>query len=537
MLLTYLKDGARIKTTEPDENVVFSSRHTETRFTVTLTAKTDIVLCDALLQSRINAASDDLMFLNGYQSWTDTREVFPREKEKDLYRAPHSVIRKFSMDRYGDAAFYPYKKYRLHGYDVFYIKGKCECFLFNVNRETAYLVIECDKRNKTIALRSDIGGLSLRAGETCTLYDYCQYGTIEAGLAAFREAYPPREAPKLFGYTSWYNHYQNISEEILLKDLAALDSRFDLFQIDDGFETFVGDWLDVDEKKFPHGLAPVAEKIRAQGYKAGIWLAPFAAEEKSRLFREHKDWIRRGADGAPVRCGGNWSGFYALDLSNPEAVSYIRRVLAHYADLGFDFFKLDFLYAAGVTPPEGKTRAQAQNEAYALLREALPGKIILGCGATILSSYGNFDYLRVGPDVSLSFDDVWYMRYFHRERVSTKTTLQNTIYRSFLNGHFFGNDPDVFLLRDTNNRLKAKQKKALLTINALFGSVLMTSDNLAEYGETQKALLEKALALFRAEKTVRFARRDERIEIAYCAAGGEETVLVYDTEKGVLSDG
>ena len=536
MLLTYRRNGESIRTTEPDENVTFSERRTENRHTVTLTAKNDVVLSDVLLQTRLNAVIEDLMFFNGYQSWTDTKENRASEWERDLYRAPRSIIRKYSMDRYGDAAFYPYKKYRLHGYDVFYIKGKCETFLFSVNRDTAYLIIECDKRNKTIALRSDVGGLTVKAGESCTLYDYCLYGSIETGLAAFREAYPGKPAPKLFGYTSWYNHYQNISEDILRKDLDALDSRFDLFQIDDGFETFVGDWLDIDVQKFPHGLAPVAEEIHARGYKAGIWLAPFAAEEKSRLFREHKDWIRRGADGTPVRCGGNWSGFYALDLSNPEAVSYIRRVLAFYADMGFDFFKLDFLYAAGVTPPDGKTRAQAQNEAYALLREALPGKIILGCGATLFSAYGNFDYLRVGPDVSLSFDDAWYMRRFHRERISTKVTLQNTIYRSFLNGHFFGNDPDVFLLRDTNNHLKKGQKEALITINALFGSVLMTSDNLAEYGETQKALLDRSLALFRADKTVRFSREEDRIRIT-CAINGAETVLLYDTEKGVFADG
>ena len=36
---------------------------------------------------------------------------------------------------------------------------------------------------------------------------------------------------------------QDINEKIILRDLDALDSRFELFQIDDGYETFVGDWL------------------------------------------------------------------------------------------------------------------------------------------------------------------------------------------------------------------------------------------------------------------------------------------------------
>ena len=41
-----------------------------------------------------------------------------------------------------------------------------------------------------------------------------------------------------------------------------------------------------------------------------------------------------------------------------------------------------------------------------------------------------FDYLRIGADVTLIFDDVWFMRHLHRVRISTKMSLQNTIYRS-----------------------------------------------------------------------------------------------------------
>ena len=169
-------------------------------------------------------------------------------------------------------------------------------------------------------------------------------------------------------------------------------------------------------------------------------------------------------------------------------------------DLGVDFFKLDFLYAAALPQYEGKTRCMVQDEAYQLLRSILGDRLILGCGANIINSYEHFDYLRVGPDVSLDFDDVFYMRLFHRERVSTKITIQNTIYRSFMNNHLFGNDPDVFLLRDENIKLTLPQREALSKINALFGSVLMTSDDIATYDEEKKALLAEALHLFRDAK-------------------------------------
>ena len=58
----------------------------------------------------------------------------------------------------------------------------------------------------------------------------------------------------LSGYTSWYNYFKKIDEKIILRDLDGLDRAKDgvsIFQIDDGFESKVGDWLVPDPKKFP----------------------------------------------------------------------------------------------------------------------------------------------------------------------------------------------------------------------------------------------------------------------------------------------
>ncbi|MBQ7475003.1 MAG: alpha-galactosidase [Clostridia bacterium] len=475
----------------------------------------------------------DLYFINGYQSWTETREFYGDARERDVTRLPGVLVRNFSFDRYGDATFYEYDKRILHGYDVFYVKGGSNGFAASLNAKNAYLIIEVVRRDGAVSFLSDIGGVTLEDGDEFTVCDYFYAGNFEDGLRLFRKYFPYREPEKIFGYTSWYNYYQDISEPIILRDLDALDSRFNLFQIDDGYETFVGDWLDVDGKKFPRGLSPIVEAIKKKGFTAGIWLAPFVAEEKSRLFRERRDWFRKGPDGAPVRCGSNWSGFYALDLDNGEAMDYVGKCLSHYADMGFDFFKLDFLYGASLPAYEGETRSAVAERAYSFLRGALPGKTILGCGATLSNAAGKFDYVRVGPDVSLIFDDVWYMKFMHRERISTKVTLQNTVYRSFMNGCFFGCDPDVFLLRDDNIKLTAEQRRALITLNALFGSMMMTSDNIAEYDDGKKAALDSALDLFRHARVTDYSRRDTVITVVYELFGDVRT-LRYDTERGIL---
>ncbi len=525
--------GGEIKTaTATNADVAVKISETETERTVEITALKDIKLSSVKDGAIFTVSRADSVFLNGYQSWTDTKEFYLSEKERDVKKIPKILNGIFAFDRYGDALMYDYGKDRLHGYDVFYSRGERECFFLNANYKTAYLVFEVNRKSGEVTAISDYGGMFIKSGTEMTVLHYYIAENYSKGIELLDKLYPKKNIEKIFGYTSWYNYYQNIDEQTIRRDLAALDGRFNLFQIDDGYETFVGDWLDVDKKKFPCGLDGIVEEIHRKGLKAGIWLAPFVAEEKSRLFRDYRGWFKTQS-GEPVRCGANWSGFYALDFYKPEVRDYIKKCLTYYKDMGFDFFKLDFLYAVSLPVYENKTRSQVAEEAYSFIREVLGDKLILGCGATVFNAIDKFDYLRIGPDVSLKFDDVWYMRRMHRERISTKVTLQNTVYRSIFGGRFFGNDPDVFLLRDDNISLSDKQKQALLTINALFGDVMMTSDNVGDYDGEKEKYIDKALALYSGAKVTDYRRRGRFIEIEYDFDGISRRVE-YDVKKGVL---
>ena len=378
--------------------------------------------------------------------------------------------------------------------------------------------------------------MSLKNGEETVIFDFLISKNLENGKTEYFKNFTCRTNRKLFGYTSWYNHYQDINEKLITDALVSSPDDFDLFQIDDGFEEYVGDWLKIDKKKFPNGLEPVVQKIHERNFLAGIWLAPFAAEEKSAVFKEHKDWFIKNEKGELIKAGGNWSGFYALDINNPEAVAYIKSFLEYYKTLGFDFFKLDFLYAASIVPSPGLTRAQTARKAYELLREILGDKLILGCGAVISSSFELFDYMRIGPDVSLKFDDLWYMRHLSRERISTKVTLRNSIYRSIFNGKVFQNDPDVFLLRKHNIKLSEKQKESLFLINALFGSLLMTSDNPKHYEKEQFEKLRENLQLFKEGKVLDYKTEKDKIIINY-SDGKNNHRVSYDIKRGCIKRG
>ena len=532
MIIEYIINGQIKRTEESCADIEVQLSEKKNGLTATVTAKADIELIRAVNPYSFKVYKKDLYFFNGYQSWTDTKEFYPNEKERNVLNLPEKLLNQYAFQNYGDATFYEYGKDRQHGFDVFWSKGNTDRFVYNLN-EGAYLIIELLKKKDTLNLISDVKGKTLKAGESFKIFDYGYYESYMDGVKAFEKAFPKKPIEKLLGYTSWYNYYQDINAEIIDRDLSALDKRFNLFQIDDGYETFVGDWLDVDKNKFPNGLDGYADKIHQKGFTAGIWLAPFIAEEKSKLFIEHKELFKKDENGNCIKCGCNWSGFYALDVYNPEAREYIRKCLKHYVKAGFDFFKLDFLYCAHLPEYKGKTRCEVASDSYKFLREVLGDKLILGCGAMIYNSANVFDYLRIGPDVSLKFDDVWYMRFMHRERVSTKVTLQNTIYRSFADGRFFGNDPDVFLLRDDNILLSRKQKQAMITIDALFGTLMMTSDNIKDYDEDKKETLQKALKLFYEAKEPSFARKGCHIEISY-SIGGVRYNFRYNAKKGVI---
>ena len=528
--ITYIADGREYTAEESDENLLVEEGFEGERHKVTVTAVRDLMLKDACIEYMRRFEDDDLIMANGYQSWTETREFEKGEYLNDLKAGPRPLTSYFKFRYYGSQAFWDLPRGRLLGFDLSRINGKDPLFIGSFNHKNAYLLIWFFRSENRILLQSDIDGRILAAGESFTVFDYMISDRGDKYFASYR----PVTDRKIFGYTSWYNHYQNIDEQLVFNAIDTADSRFDLFQIDDGFETFVGDWLSIDRKKFPTGLRPAVDRIHEKGMMAGIWLAPLVAEERSQVMYDHPDWFpMHPKKGRRIYAGSNWSNFCPLDLNIPEAVEYIRKSLRYYVDMGFDFFKLDFLYAVNLKPLYGKTRCETSEFAYSLLREELKGKLILGCGATLSNAFECFEYMRVGPDVSLSFNDAPYMSIFHPERVSTRNTIMNSVFRSCLDGHMFLNDPDVFLLRDENIKMTPEQRRSLTLMNALFGSVLMTSDDIASYDDGKRDILENALNVFHNRKNVSFKRNGRTVHVEY-ELGGDIKRFDYDIKKGTM---
>ena len=420
---------------------------------------------------------------------------------------------------------YGHQKGQSHGFSYCYFrKGGQFRLVASLDETPGYTVLRYDSRKALLTLERDCAGVE-HPGGSFPLFDlFFAEGSETVVFDGWFQAMgiKPRTEKKLAGYSSWYNRYQDITEDTIREDLTGCRSLLclgDLFQIDDGWEPKVGDWLETDAQKFPHGLKGMVEEIHAAGFQAGLWLAPFVCEKDSALFQQHPDWLLK-VDGAPWCCGCNWSSFYALDIDNPAVLDYLRRVFDRVLnDWGFDLVKLDFLYGAAPFGNARESRAGRMYRAMELLRSWCGQKTILGCGVPVMPAFGLVDYCRVSCDVSLDWDDVWYMRLFHRERVSTKQAINNTVFRRQLNGRAYGSDPDVFFLRDENCKLTAEQKHTLATLNALLGNVFLTSDMPSRYTQAQRAEYRRLRTLFEHAAQVQVETESDRLYIRYLLDG------------------
>lgn len=464
------------------------------------------------------------VLLNGYQSWTDTHERAAHAPMRGLGAVPRLVVDNWAIDRSGDYRFVEYANRAgcQHGftYGTFRVGARVTLVasldeshgftLIRTDAETGSVTLETECPLRELACKTSVvlGRYLCATGTGDEVYDrYAElYGGGICAASSRGAAFGAADVKPSIGYTSWYRHYTDIDEAKLAHDAAGMrkalselglmdDGRMlRVFQVDDGF-TKVGDWLSPNKDCFPNGMAAVAESIRAQGFLPGLWLAPFICERDSQLALERPDWLLREG-GEPVPTGPQWSGGLALDTRNPEVRTYVIEALhTATAEWGFGMLKLDFLFAACMMPHDGLNRGELMADAIDLvLKGVAPGTLLLGCGVPLASVFGRFDYCRIGCDVGLDWDDKPYMRLLHRERVSTKNSLGNTIGRAPLDGRLIGCDPDVFFLRD-DVRLSWDQRLDLLAADAVCGHMLLTSDDMGLWSDAQKRAYRAAVAI------------------------------------------
>lgn len=530
----YLLDGTHYSIQTADsadaEGVTLIVTQDGGRISAKIHAEKEIVIQAFTAEFKYEFNESDSVFLNGYQSWTDSTEHGLHDRMRGLTLVPASFKEKYAFTQYGDYNFANYTDSYgiMHGWSYAYARNAAEYTLFSsLNEDSGFTCFTFNTHQNKITVKKDCDGLHLTGDYSMELF-FTRGTEAEVFDAYFAALNIPKCTEKpVFGYTSWYRHYQNITEQKMLFDLGSVkEQKFpaDVFQIDDGWQTAVGDWLRFAPLKFPHGMALLAQTIREAGITPGLWLAPFVCETDSEIFRSHNTWLVYDEDGEPVKAGSNWSGAYVLDIYNMQVRTYLREVLKTITqEWGFKLLKLDFLYAVCIQPRPDKTRGQIMADAIEFIRDCIGDAKILACGVPLASVFGKVEYCRIGCDVSLDFDDKPYMRIAHRERISTKNSILNSVFRRQLNGRAFLNDPDVFMLRDDENTMTPAQRQMLAEVNGMTGGVLFTSDDMAVYDEDKLRLVQRMRNLRRYAEVTGAELRGEGLVITLKRGGKRYT--------------
>lgn len=334
------------------------------------------------------------------------------------------------------------------------------------------------------------------------------------------------------GWESWYNHYNNINEELILEDLKALDTTDNLiklmyidrnqpvvFQIDDGWQQGTGRW-EINTERFPKGLSAVTQEIRSKGYIPGLWIAPFVFDYRLSFIREqHPDWILRDDKGRPIPAGFNvpwgapWGKFqpagphnyFALDLSRDDVLEYLDTLIDRAINQwGFRYLKLDFIFAGMIHGKFANGGAAYQwfhraLETMTRRKKADDGENVayLGCGMPFESSRYYFPLSRIGADTKEAWDFNIMKPVRFSGRPGAYCNMKDTLGHAFWNDSVYRNDPDVVFFRKDNCQLTDREKELIALVNGMFAGQIMHADDPARFNkESEEPLTRRILGLY-----------------------------------------
>ena len=161
---------------------------------------------------------------------------------------------------------------------------------------------------------------------------------------------------------------------------AAAAVGIERFVLDDGWfkgrgddSAGLGDWS-CDAVKYPHGLKPLADRVRGLGMEFGLWVEPEMVNPDSDLYRAHPDWALH----LPGRMQPTARGQLVLNLTLPEVRDYLFGALdALLRDVPISYLKWD--HNRDLAPAGGAAQVAGTYDLMDRLRRAHPLVEIEGC--------------------------------------------------------------------------------------------------------------------------------------------------------------
>ncbi|MGN0535305.1 MAG: glycoside hydrolase family 36 protein [Eubacterium sp.] len=308
------------------------------------------------------------------------------------------------------------------------------------------------------------------------------------------------------GWCSWYCIGPDIAEKDIFDNLKVIKEKtpeLKYIQIDDGFQPYMGDWLETSDK-FERPMKEICQDIKKAGFEPAIWLAPFIASKKSRLLREHPEYFVQDENGKPLCCDGitfaGWrdAPWYMLDGTNPDTQKFIYNTVQEiYQNWGVKYFKLDAnVWGAlpfGIRYDKNATSVEAYRRGMEAFWRAVDNNaFILGCNAPMWPSLGLVTGMRVTNDVVRNVG--------HMANLSEQCFSRNWMHKKL-----WINDPDCLIMTGTNAKIMdpagirsiSLSKRNFYKLNNVYirasGGMVLSGDYVSKYKTDELDRLHKIL--------------------------------------------
>ena len=195
------------------------------RLELTIHPKMDLTLQFLRLKMPHTFEPHETIFCNGFQSWSESREYHQKEQLDSLRKMAYPLMKNYGdyhldLVERGDGIFHSwtYSYLRQHAFKM--------QFIGSLSEKTGFTLIQYNPDKQGVVIDKECQGMKLTHS-----FPILDLVILEGDDAAVFDTYfskmelKPTKAVPAKGWTSWYNYYTNISEEIILKNLDAFAEK------------------------------------------------------------------------------------------------------------------------------------------------------------------------------------------------------------------------------------------------------------------------------------------------------------------------
>jgi hypothetical protein len=317
-----------------------------------------------------------------------------------------------------------------------------------------------------------------------------------------------------------WNETEGGYAEVMLENAHILRDKLKGFDIDifrvSTFTTLKhgipGNWMKASERHFSRGFDVFLKELQKLGFKPGLWVAPFwFCGEADGVLEENQKNLLRNNEGEVICRSLNWAGDfmdliplsklhkYFLDATHPKTLEFIKKVFAHYREIGIRFYMLDFLEVPGNTQrnDSSQTPLQAARNILKTIRETTGDDTHLQTAVCSTPAFtGIIDAARVGRDFGegrplqgAPLSDWRNTTYILHDRhyANTSYLLQNGATSYFTHRKLYINDLNVLTI---DKPIPLEHARIATTIFGLCGTPLMLGDDFRRINEERLRMVK-----------------------------------------------